>query len=114
AREARPFTVGESIHGLREESPPDNDGDRARIVFPHIIAQRTTQWERGDEPMTRIEFTGDRDAYGQPRWSLRIACPRGWNSHLPSAGFLVTVSKTDYAGRDDDAVYHVNRVARST
>ena len=37
---------------------------RLRIFFPHPLAQRTTQWERGDEPMTQFAFTDDYDAYG--------------------------------------------------
>ena len=39
--------------------------ERQRIFFPHPLAQRTTQWERGDEPMTRFVFTDDYDGYGQ-------------------------------------------------
>ncbi|HEY7448896.1 MAG TPA: SpvB/TcaC N-terminal domain-containing protein, partial [Vicinamibacterales bacterium] len=44
----RPYTVTEQAYGLREESPPESgDTQRLRIFFPHPIAQRTTQWERG-------------------------------------------------------------------
>lgn len=51
----RPFTVTEQAYGLREESPPvGDDQNRLRIFFPHPLAQRTTQWERGNEPMTQF------------------------------------------------------------
>ena len=67
----------EQTYGLREESPPEpGDPPRLRIFFPHPLAQRTTQWERGDEPMTQFAFTDDYDAYGQPRRQVSLAVPR--------------------------------------
>src|SRR5205085_10415913 len=60
SREDRPYTVTESLFGIREESEPGtttNDEGRRRIFFPHPLAQRTTQLERGDEPMTQFTFT---------------------------------------------------------
>ena len=54
--------------------------DRQRIFFPHSVAQRTTQWERGDDPMTQFAFTDDYDDVGQPRRQVAIACPRGWRT----------------------------------
>src|SRR6185436_11660334 len=54
-REDRPYTVTESVSGIREESPPEpEDIDRLRIFFPHTLAVRTTQWERGDDPLTNV------------------------------------------------------------
>ena len=65
---------------MREESPPaGGDGATPRIFFPHPVAQRTTQWERGDEPMTQFAFTDDYDDFGQPRRQVepgRAARPR--------------------------------------
>jgi hypothetical protein len=56
----RPYTVTEYLHGLREEGPPGpNEADRPRIFFPHTLAQRVTQWERGSDPMTQFSFTDD-------------------------------------------------------
>ena len=49
------------------------------IFFPFSIAQRTTQWERGEEPMTQVSFTADYDDFGQPRMQASIAVPRGRN-----------------------------------
>src|SRR5690554_2679026 len=81
-RQIHPYTVSESRYGLREESPPGFGEDRLRIFFPHQTAQRTTQWERGDEPMTRFSFTEDYDAYGQARSQINIAVPRWRRSNL--------------------------------
>jgi hypothetical protein len=72
--------VTEQAYGLREESPPEiRDQPRQRIFFPHPLAQRTTQWERGDEPMTQFGFTDDYDAYGQSRRKVSLAVPRHRN-----------------------------------
>jgi RHS repeat-associated protein len=117
-REDRPYTVTESLYDVREESPPAiGDADRKRIFFPHRVAQRTTQWERGADPMTQISFTDDYDTYGQPRRQIALAVPRGRDYQVAApAGepYLGTVTVTDYAQRDDDTNYIIDRVARTT
>ncbi|MGW0631178.1 SpvB/TcaC N-terminal domain-containing protein [Streptomyces sp. NPDC002758] len=76
-RRDRPYTVTESDYGLREESPPTSaEPGRRRVFFPFLTAQRTTQWERGDDPLTRFTFTDDHDAWGQPRRQTSVAPPR--------------------------------------
>jgi RHS repeat-associated protein len=107
ARQDRPYTVTEHLYGLREESAPDVD--RAHIFFPHALAQRTTQWERGDDPLTQISFTEDYDHYGQPRAQISLAVPR-----VPGEPYLATLSVTSYAQRDDEQRFVVNRVAATT
>ncbi len=117
-RQARPYTVNERLHGVREESPPGPDeGDRLHIFFPFDLAQRTTQWERGDDPMTQFSFTDDYDDYGQPRAQCSAAVPRGRDFTTPAQvgePYLATLTRTTYAFRDDAQRYCVNRVARST
>ena len=108
----------ERAYGLREESAPEPDDlPRRRIFFPHAVAQRTTQWERGDEPMTQFTFTGDYDAYGQPRRQVTFAVPRHRDYRAPApAGtpYLGTIAETQYAQRDDAQRYMVNRVCGSS
>jgi RHS repeat-associated protein len=117
-RQERPYTVTEHLYGLREEAPPDADGaDRPHIFFPHALAQRTTQWERGDDPMTQLGFTSDYDAYGQPRAQISIAVPRGRDFRAdaaPGEPYLATLTATTYAQRDDARQYLVNRSASAT
>jgi RHS repeat-associated protein len=117
-REDRPFTVTESQYGIREESPPaGSDGERRRIFFPHPIAQRTTQWERGDEPMTQFAFTDDYDAYGQPSRQVTLAVPRHRDYRAPATAgvpYLGTLTETQRAQRDDAERYIVDRVSGST
>ena len=96
ARAAAPYTVTERISALREESPPTAaEAGRSRIFFPHLVAERTTQWERGSDPLTRIELTGDYDEWGQPCRRTRAALPR--RSALRQPGGTV-------AGGDEDRV----------
>ncbi|HEY3001767.1 MAG TPA: toxin TcdB middle/N-terminal domain-containing protein, partial [Kribbellaceae bacterium] len=120
-REHRPYTVTETISGVREESPaiPGQPGtDRERIFFPFTLGSRTTQWERGDEPMTQFTFPASYDAYGFPAGQLAVAVPRGRDPRAaaPAATqpYLATYSATEYARRDDDAHYLIDRVARTT
>jgi hypothetical protein len=140
-----PYTVTESLHGVCEvienkgatilvcaaellpSSARDDEGSM-RIFFPHALAQRTTQWERGDDPMTQFSFSDDYDDYGQSRLQAVVAVPR-WRKHnfaevaassIPTddpvqpKNYLATLTRTEYAQRDDTMGYMVNRVARST
>jgi RHS repeat-associated protein len=121
-RQDRPYTVTESAYGLREESVRDpNEQERPQIFISHPTAQRTTQWERGDDPMTQFTFSGDYDEYGAARSQISIAVPRG-RKFLQALGpdapapepYLATHTRTGYAPRDDADRYIVDRVARTT
>ncbi len=117
-RQDRPFTVTEQAYGLREEFPPEGgDPQRLRIFFPHLLARRTTQWERGDEPMTQFAFIEDFDAYGQPRRKVSLAVPRHRDYRVTApAGtpYLGTLEETQYAERDDAGRYLVSHVSGIT
>jgi RHS repeat-associated protein len=108
--QGRPYTVTEHLAGVREETQPGPDSqDLPHLFFSHVLAERTTQWERGNEPMTSFKFTDDYDAYGQPRTQINIAVPRKRGDP-----YLTTVAVTDYAQRDYQNRYMVDRVARVT
>lgn len=121
SRQNRPYTVTEYLYGLREESPPGPGGapGHRHIFFPYALAGRTTQWERGDDPLTTFTFSGDYDVYGQVLSQCSIAVPRGRDflvglASPPAESYLVTLAETTYAQRDDDQRYIVNRVACTT
>ena len=118
ARQDRPYTVTEHAYGLRDEVGPTNArSEHPRIFFPHPLAQRTTQWERGDDPMTQIAISDDYDAYGQPRRQIAIAVPRGRDPRVdetPGAPYLITQTETTYANRDDAQRYLIGRVSRAS
>jgi RHS repeat-associated protein len=111
----RPYTVTEQAYALSEIEPPAQGSTRQRIFLPHQVAQRTTQWERGSEPMTQFTFTGDYDDVGQPHRQLAVACPRGWRtwSDVPPADFLCTLGLTTYAVPATNGPYLRDRVART-
>jgi RHS repeat-associated protein len=131
-RQNYPYTVTEAMQGVRDESPPPAGSDslsetlreRNPIFFPFPLAQRTTQWERGNEPMTQFSFTEDYDAFGQPQRRTAIACPRGWRSRSVSGGeslsdtpaepYLATRSRTVYAEPMNPQVHIRDRVAKTT
>lgn len=108
--EDRPYTVSESLFGVREE-PSDEHS-----FFAYKIAERTTQWERGDDPMTRFAFMAEPDEYGQQQMHMDIAVPRRRNFRVADAAaepYLATVAQLDWAIRDDATVYMLNRATRS-
>ena len=118
ARQDRPYTVTEPLYSMREEQAPSDPADtsRMRIFFPHTLGQRVTQWERGQDPMTQLSFTGDYDELGQPRHQTQIACPRGWRGldDMPGRPYLATLSRTVFAKPVTPEVYIIDRVAKTT
>lgn len=113
-REDRPYTVTETAYTVSQVGAGEN---RCSIFFPHVTAQRTTQWERGDDPMTSFVFNSDYDSFGQPRRQLQIACPRGWRrmGDTPADIYLGTLTRTEYAAPDDPgSAYIHDRPARVT
>ena len=111
----RPYTVTEQAYDLREVEAPAAGSARRHIFFPHSIAQRTTQWERGNDPHTQFAYTAEYDDVGQPRRQIAIACPRGWRAlgDTPAAGFLATLSHTAYASNIPADRYMRDRVVRT-
>lgn len=91
----RPYTVSEHAYSLEEIAPPAAGLDRKRVFFPHSVSQRTTQWERGDDPMTQFSFTDHRDEnddfdrFGRPRRQTAAAMPRLKRHRADIAGALV-------------------------
>jgi RHS repeat-associated protein len=88
ALQDRPYTVTESQYGLREESPPPDDAC-SRIFFPYLVAQRTTQWERGEDPQTLVTLSSSYDPYGQPTEQTSVALPRRQAYRRPVTGAVI-------------------------
>ncbi|NOU13041.1 MAG: hypothetical protein HOO92_03590 [Methylococcaceae bacterium] len=117
-RQPRPYTVSESLHGVRQELAPVNPDDHRRaIFFAFGLAQRTTQWERGNEPMTQLSFMGNYDQYGQLQSQFSVAVPRGRdyrNDGESAEPYLAIYAETTYVQRNDAQRYMVDRVARTS
>lgn len=124
-RQNRPYTVSEGLQGTRVEykpSTPISQQDTfyyssGYVFFPFGMASRSTQWERGDDPMTGFGFTEDYDAFGQPLKQISIAVPRGMNppydGGMSSEKYLATYGETEFIYKgsvdEDDGLYMVNR-----
>jgi len=124
ARQGRPYTVTEHLHSVMplpvgDPWPAQPEAWQQRVFYPYTMAERTTQWERGDEPLTSYTWTTGYDAYGQPVTQVSVAVPRGRDVHrggtaTPGEPYLVTTTDTAYAHRDDAQHYIVDRVAGVT
>lgn len=128
-RQNQPYTVTEHLYGIMplpvgEALPEKPDQWQLKLFFPCVLAERTTQWERGDDPMTRFTFTGDYDKYGQPCSHINVAVPRGRDylksftpeelSNHSVEAYLATLQRTIYADPKAGQPLIVNRVARTT
>ena len=134
-RQGRPYTVLEYAYDLKEFDRPPDDSDQAarrRVFFPHQVAQRTTQWERGEDPLTQFSFTdysdertGDFDAFGRAHRQTAVAMPRLACRRRPLIGavvgeihpdesrILATQTHTQYAEPCSEERYVHDRVART-
>ncbi len=109
----RPYTVTEALQGVREEMP----SERQAVFFSFSLAQRTTQWERGAEPMTQLSLMGEYDQYGRLRSQLNIAVPRGRDYRLAATNaepYLASYSETIYLQRDDAQRYLIDKAAKTS
>lgn len=109
-RASLPYTVTEYTYDMRQE--------QAGVYFPFRTGERLTQWERGTDPMTRLLFLGDYDAYGHARYEIAVAVPRGRQYRRPAQGpaepYLATLTRKDYAAPAAGGAYIHDRLARST
>lgn len=116
-RATRPYTVTESLQGVREEMPPADESERHGVVFSFGLAQRTTQWERGNDPMTQLTLMGDYDQYGRLKSQLSVAVPRGRDYRVAATTaqpYLIGYTETDYLQREDAQRYLLDRVAKTS
>lgn len=125
--EEKPYTVTETQMGLRMEFDPsllpsplwsETQGGYAAgggyIFFPFNVAQRTSQYERGTDPMHNFSFTQSYDNYGQALGQLSLALPRGGTVQGGNGNYLGTYGKTEFIYKDSGSgQYMVNRVKRS-
>jgi RHS repeat-associated protein len=118
ARQDRPYTVTESVYGIRRESSAPSTS--VAVFFPYGLSQRTTQWERGVDPLTVLTYTDavdadglplNYDAFGQLIASITVAVPRGVNFQAAGGGmpYLATQNLTTFATAAANMPYLVDR-----
>lgn len=117
-QQAIPYTVSESVHGMRQEAEDQDlylqkgNHRKYKIFFSYGISERTTQWERGDDPMTSVSLTGVYDDYGQPLSHVGVGVPRytDWRKGGSTDSYLGTASQGVFIYVDSDDQYMVDRV----
>jgi len=86
--------------------PSIPDAGTPLAFFPHPVGERTTEWERGSDPRTRLKWTDGYDTYGRAHRTVEVAVPRGREPrrHDDEAlePYLATGTAVSYATRDDD------------
>lgn len=133
-----PYTVTETQMSIRKEFDPSQlpDPDWAEthgyttgggyVFFPFNTASRTTQYERGNDPLHTFNFTTDFDNYGQPAKQISVGVPRtfdprtGGNNPLIAnaqnnnpADYLGALDISEFIYVDESDQYMVNRSKRT-
>jgi RHS repeat-associated protein len=80
-RERRPYLVTEQLHGVAplpvtSAWPAQPAPWQLKVFFPHTLGERTTQWERGEDPLASFSFTDHYDEHGLPTRQTSVALPR--------------------------------------
>lgn len=114
---ARPYEVHDHAYQpvpvLDARSPDDPTWQRDPTFTTRATVTRDVVWERGQDPMTRLQLHGDYDDYGRAHTELTVGVARGRGLPDPTgAPCLALRSSTDYATRDDAELYMIGRVAR--
>ncbi len=114
-----PYTITEGLMGIRTEFDPivsTLQSEEMYVFFPFILAGRTSQYERGNDPMHQFTFTKDYDAYGNPTGQLSAGLPRGATPLGGGNGdYLGTYGVSEFIYRDiSGGQYMVDRVKKST
>ncbi len=110
-RAERPYSVAESAWSVRREGAGSSG-----VLLPLPLGERTTQWERGDDPMTNVRVIGEHDRFGRPVAQANVAVARGRRWDREGAGgapHLASLERTTFATRDDDLL-RTDRLASVT
>jgi hypothetical protein len=120
ARQSLPYTVTEHVYSARQQVA--GNGPSPAVFFPFLLSERTTQWERGNDPLTLFTFCDNRDskgqpldydAYGQSLSQISVAVPRGRDFQAPGNGptYLATQAVSTYAVPTTPQPYTYDRVS---
>lgn len=112
-----PYTITESLMGIRTEFDPITSSlqsDETYVFFAFNQAFRTSQYERGNDPMHNFSFIKDYDEYGSPNGKLSVGIPRGLHPLGGGNGFyLGTYGIGEFIYVDIPEQYMVDRIKRS-
>src|SRR4051794_2121945 len=123
ARQDRPYTVSEELHAVAplpvgKPWPAAPAPWQEHVFFPYRLASRSTQWERGDDPLIAISISDEHDEFGQPASETAVGMPRR-SAHrrsihaaeigqvaLDETHVLATHKRSEYAKPDQGLYLH--------
>lgn len=115
----KPYTVTESLMSVQLEFDPFHPSvpllGETFVFFPFNISQRTTQYERGNDPMHNFTFNKGYDSYGNSQGGLSVGLPRGCAPLNGGNGdYLGVYNFSEFIYKDiADGQYMVDRVKKS-
>ncbi|TSJ44729.1 SpvB/TcaC N-terminal domain-containing protein [Fluviicola chungangensis] len=114
-----PYTISESLKGIRTEFDPiaaSSLSGETYVFFSFNLAARTSQYERGNDPMHHFSFTQSYDEYGNPGGQLSAGLPRGATPLGGGNGdYLGTYGISEFIYKDiPNGQYMADRVKKST
>ncbi len=123
-RSNKPVVVQEFQYSQRIEQIPSESSEKP-VVFTFPIAQRTTTWERGEDPKTQFTFTGEYNELGHPQTSTVVAMPRrlskrintigkNYNEDLNENKILSSHTKTTYSNNISANTFIHDRICEVT
>ena len=114
----RPYQVGDSsfqvVPVLDGRAQDDASWLASPVVTVRDALSRTATWDRGSDPLTRLTVTGGYDDYGRPHAVAQIGVARGRDPRQAGPASLASVTTTEYATRDDETLYRLDRVCATT
>lgn len=114
----RPYEVHDTsvqiVPVLDDRAPTDPGWHAHPVTVAREVRTRTTSWDRGTDPLIRMQANGAYDEYNRPGAAVALGVPRGRDPrNAAGEPCLATVSYSRYATRDDDAVFRLDAIATS-
>lgn len=110
----RPYEIHEAVFQVVPVTDGRTPEDRSWLANPVVGVQevfsRSTTWDRGTDPMTRLHLTSY-DGYSRPTAVVDLGVPRGRHLGDVGAPCLAIVAYTDYATRNDNTAYFLHRTS---
>ena len=117
SRAGHPFEVHDHTYELAPVLDGRSTDDASWVAEPVVTVRphltRSSVWERGHDPMIRLQVTGDYDEYGRSHAAVDVGVARGRDPRNPGTPCLAVLTTTEYATRDDTDLYLTRRVSRS-
>lgn len=114
----RPYEVHDGVHQvvpvLDGRSLDDSSWAQRPTVSIRSVLTRSSTWDRGTDPMTHLSASGQYDDYGRPHALVEAGVPRGRDPRQPGEACLATLTRQEFATRDDTTLFRLDCPAQRT